>query len=146
LIPHEDVGRLLESREQMLQGAAHVDEWQLQRKDGSWAPVEVSAKIDARGHWQGFVRDISERKAHEAERDALLRETESERRWLQTVMDTLPLGIVLYRPDGQIVFNSRTEELLGMTLSPAAGREQYAERIRFPNGRVVPAERVFEDD
>ncbi|HEY5897541.1 MAG TPA: PAS domain S-box protein [Burkholderiales bacterium] len=140
LLPYEDVGRLLESREQMLQGATHVAEWRLQRKDGSWVPVEVSAKIDARGHWQGFVRDISERKAHEAERDTLLRETESERRWLQTVVDTLPLGIVLYRPDGQIFFNSRTEELLGMTLSAAAGREQYAERIRFPNGSMVPVE------
>jgi PAS domain S-box-containing protein len=140
LLPPEDVGRLLDSREQMLRGGTHVAEWQLRRKDGSWAPVEVSAKIDSGGHWQGFVRDITERRTHEAERDALLRETESERRWLQTVVDTLPLGIVLYRPDGQISFNSRTEELLGLELSPAGGREQYAQRIRFPNGSAVPAE------
>jgi PAS domain S-box-containing protein len=142
LLAPQDVPRLVESKAQMLRGASHVAEWQLRRKDGSWVPVEVSAKIDAGGRWQGFVRDISERKAHEAERDALLRETESERRWLQTVVDSLPLGIVLYRPDGQIFFNSRTEELLGITPSPAGGREQYADRIRFPNGVPVPAQEL----
>lgn len=142
LIPEEDLERLLASKAHMQSGATHVAEWQLRRKDGSYVPVEVSAAIQPDGQWQGFVRDISERKAHEAERDALLAQTESDRRWLQTVLDTMPLGVVLYRPDGQISFNRRTEELLGMTLSPHKGREQYADRIRFPDGRPVPPEQM----
>ena len=142
LIPSEDAPRLAESKSAMLGGATHVAEWRLRRKDGSWLPAEVSARIDARGNWQGFVRDISERRAHEAERDALLRESDAERRWLQTVVDTLPLGIVLYRGGDEIFFNRRTEELLGVTLSRSGGRSQYASLIRLPDGARLPAEEL----
>ena len=62
LIPPEDVPRLWESRDQMLQGGTHVAEWTLRRQDGSQLPVEVSARILPDGRWQGFVRDISERR------------------------------------------------------------------------------------
>jgi diguanylate cyclase (GGDEF)-like protein/PAS domain S-box-containing protein len=74
-IPPADVERLMQSREQMLHGDIHTAEWTLRRKDGSFVPVEVSAKILPDGRWQGFVRDISERKrAIQALRD-------SEQRW-----------------------------------------------------------------
>jgi PAS domain S-box-containing protein len=149
-IPAGDVDRLRAAKAHMQQGATHVAEWRLRRKDGSWAPVEVSASILADGHWHGFVRDISERKAHEAERDALLELTESDRRWLHTVVDTLPLGMLLYRPGAPLLFNRRTEELLGMTLSSTGGRAQYASRIRLPDGRPVaeqdlPIGRIMRD-
>jgi PAS domain S-box-containing protein len=62
LIPPEDVERLLQSKTQLLHGDTHVDQWTLRRSDGVWLPVEVSAKILPDGRWQGFVRDISERK------------------------------------------------------------------------------------
>jgi diguanylate cyclase (GGDEF)-like protein/PAS domain S-box-containing protein len=65
LIPPEDIGRLEQSKGQMLQGASHVAEWTLRRKDGTHLPVEVSANILPDGRWQGFVRDISERKRAE---------------------------------------------------------------------------------
>ena len=97
LIPSEDADRLLDSKAQLLRGATHVAEWRLRRKDGSWLPVEVSAKIVADGQWQGIVRDISERKAHQARNEMLFRELEEERRWLQAVLDALPIGVVLYR-------------------------------------------------
>jgi PAS domain S-box-containing protein len=87
----------------------------------------------------GTIIDISERKAQEEERDALLQQVQSDRRWLQAVVDTLPLGMVLYHTDGRITFNRRTEELLGMRLSPGGGRAQYASRIHYPDGRPVPA-------
>ncbi|ATX79501.1 PAS domain S-box-containing protein [Mariprofundus aestuarium] len=66
LIPPEDVHRLLESKEEMIEGAAHTSEWRLKRKDGTFVPVEVSANILPDGQWQGFVRDIRERKRAEA--------------------------------------------------------------------------------
>ncbi len=61
LLPPEDLGRLAESRQQMLGGGSHCAEWRLRRKDGTWVPVEVMANILPDGQWQGFVRDISER-------------------------------------------------------------------------------------
>jgi PAS domain S-box-containing protein len=62
LIPASDVPRLRETKDAMLGGAATVDEWMLQRSDGTYLPVEVSAKILPDGRWQGLVRDISARK------------------------------------------------------------------------------------
>ena len=56
--------RLERSRAAMLQGHTRTAEWLLRRKDGSPLPVEVNARILPDGQWQGFVRDISERKAH----------------------------------------------------------------------------------
>lgn len=65
-IPEEDIGRLEESRQIMLQkDRPHIDEWKLRRKNGTYVNVEVSAKIMPDGRWQGFVRDIEERKEHE---------------------------------------------------------------------------------
>jgi PAS domain S-box-containing protein len=138
LIPAEDVQRLLDSKAQMLQQRVHIAEWRLRRKDGSWLPVEVSAKILPDGQWQGIVRDISERKAHEARNAALLRELESERHWLHTALDALPVGVVLYRRGESNFYNRRCEELFGMKLSPSAGSAQYASRMFLPNGAPVP--------
>ncbi len=142
LIPPEDAERLAQVKAKLQRGGTDVGEWNLRRKDGTRVPAEVTANILPDGQWQGFVRDISERKAHEAERDALLELTESDRRWLQAVLDAMPLGVILYRPGGPISFNRRAEELLGVPLSPMRGREQYADRIRFPDGRAVPSERM----
>lgn len=66
LIPADGVERLDREKEQLLAGEPVVSEWALRKKDGTWAPVEVSAKILSDGRWQGFVRDISERKRLEA--------------------------------------------------------------------------------
>ena len=60
-IPIEDTPRLQQSKERLLQGKVAIDEWTLRHKDGSYVPVEVSAKILPDGRWQGFVRNISER-------------------------------------------------------------------------------------
>ena len=139
LIPPHDAERLARSREQMLGGASHVDEWTLRRKDGTWLPVEVSAKILPDGQWQAFVRDISERRAHDAEREALFREVDAERRWLRAVLDTLPLGVILYQPGRALSFNAAAERILGTKLSPAGGTAQYAARVFYPDGRPVPA-------
>ncbi|NUP13188.1 MAG: PAS domain S-box protein [Polyangiaceae bacterium] len=49
----------------MLRGECDVSEWSLRCKDGSYLPVEVSAKILSDGRWQGFVRDVRERRAAE---------------------------------------------------------------------------------
>jgi PAS domain S-box-containing protein len=62
LIPTADIPRLQASRTLMLGGASTVDEWKARRSDGTYVPVEVSAKILPDGRWQALVRDISARK------------------------------------------------------------------------------------
>jgi PAS domain S-box-containing protein len=62
LLPPEDVERFSQSKALLLSGEPDVQEWTLKRKDGSYLPVEVSARILPDGRWQGLARDISERK------------------------------------------------------------------------------------
>jgi PAS domain S-box-containing protein len=143
LIPPEDVERLLHSKAQMLLGHTHIDEWRLRRKDGSWIPVEVSAKILPDGQWEAIVRDISERLAQRERLQAVLGELEDERRWLQTVINELPMGVALTRFDGHATYNKHFEALFGMKLSPSGGNAQYADRVFFANGTPVPRDALL---
>jgi len=66
-IAPEDVPRLWRNRDELMGGATVVSEWALRHRDGSYVPTEVSASILPDGRWQGFVRDITDRKRAEAE-------------------------------------------------------------------------------
>ena len=141
LIPGDDVERLRQAETEMQHGATHVGEWRLRRKDGTWVPVEVHASILPGGQWHVVAHDISERKEPEVERYAF-GATEFDQRWVQTIIDTMPIGVLLFHPDGPLYFNRRTEELLGVTLSASRGTKQYANEIHFPDGTPVPFERL----
>jgi PAS domain S-box-containing protein len=54
------------------------------------------------------------------------------------VVDTMPLGVALFEADGRVTCNRHAEAMLGMSVSPAGGSVQYANRIRYPDGRPVP--------
>jgi PAS domain S-box-containing protein len=82
------------------------------------------------------------REARDAEREQQLMQSNANRHWLQAVLDTAPLGIILFEPGGTMSFNPRAEELFGISLSPTGGSSQYAGRILFPNGTPVPRERL----
>ncbi len=66
-MPPEDQERQRRAREQLLGGGVQIAEFRLRRRDGVELPVEVSAKFLPGGRWQGFVRDVSERKRAERE-------------------------------------------------------------------------------
>ncbi|HWI80741.1 PAS domain S-box protein [Ramlibacter sp.] len=138
-----DAERLARARTVMLEGQTRGAEWTLRRRDGSLLAVEVNANMTPGGQWQGFVRDISDRKALQAERERLFAQVEADRRQLQTLVETLPLGVVLFEPDGTIVANRRCEELLGMRLEPTGGTAQYADLIFFPDGKPVPPDELL---
>ncbi|HVK73708.1 MAG TPA: PAS domain S-box protein [Kofleriaceae bacterium] len=72
-IAPEDAARLEQVPARVAAAALVRDEWTLRRKDGTYAPVEVSAGRLPGGRWQGFVRDISERRQLERDRDQLER-------------------------------------------------------------------------
>jgi len=138
----EDVPRLMRSKAVMLEGRSDPGEWMLRRKDGSWLAVEVHGNILPDGQWQGFARDISARVAQEAERTALFEQAERDRKWLRAVMDQMPLGVVIFEVGGRITFNQRAEKMLGMTLAPDRGGEQYAARIYRPDGSRVSVDEL----
>lgn len=96
LIPESDATRLQSSRQAMLEGQTHVEEWVLRHKDGHWVPVEVSANMLPDGQWQGFVRDIAERKRVE-------RQAHESERTLAGIFELLPVGVWITDGKGTIV-------------------------------------------
>lgn len=69
--------------------------------------------------------------------EQLLSASEADRRWLQAVIDAVPIAVLLFSPSGRIHFNRCTEELLGKKLDPEGGREQYQDLIRYPDASEV---------
>lgn len=140
-IAREDIPRLLQAKSRMLEGRTDVGEWRLRRKDGSWLAVEVHANILPGGPLQAFVRDISAREAQRAERDALFKQMERDRLRLDAVMDTLPVGVVLFEPDGKTFSNRHAEQVVGVKMSADDGGSPVG-RIFYPDGRAVPADEL----
>lgn len=143
LLPADDAAQIHAAHANLPPGSCHVSDSTLRRKDGSRLPVEISAAQLPDGRWQGWVRDRTERAHRDQVREQALRQSEADRQWLATVIETVPLGVLLYRPGGRLTFNGRAEELLGMSLSEDGGSTQYSSRIYFPDGRpVAPDELV----
>ena len=127
LIPPGDEKRLWTSKDVLLKGGIDVGEWMLRRKDGSYLPVEVSAKILPDGRWQGFVRDISERKRAEN----MLRESEER---LRRVSDNAAVGLTRCTRDWHYVSaNPAYAEIAGKPLDQIVGRSMV--EVMSPEGR-----------
>jgi PAS domain S-box-containing protein len=87
----EEKERLFRDRERFLKGASDVSEWMLLKKDGTYVPVEVSAKILPDRRWIAIDRDISERKRAES----ALRLSEAAAKQASQARDDI-LGIVAH--------------------------------------------------
>lgn len=91
LIPPEDASRLMAAKESLATGESHVAEWKLRRKDGSWVEVEVNAKIYPDGRWQGFVRDITDRKKSERKQIELVAKLQKTLGEIKVLRGLLPI-------------------------------------------------------
>ncbi len=88
------------------------------RKDGSTFPVEVSMKYVylGRGYVVCFVRDITERKQAEKRVVGALH-------FMQTILDTSPLGIIVYKASGEaIIANPASAQLVGASVEQVSAQ------------------------
>jgi PAS domain S-box-containing protein len=119
----------------------------MRRKDGTRFPVELSSAIfrDEQGtEWTSMViRDITDRKAQEDERERLLQQLHAKRRWLEAVLEHVPLSVLLFEPDGRLSFNRKAEETIGTPLTSTGGSAQYRARVLFPDGTPVAHEQLI---
>jgi len=116
LIPDGEAERLQREREHLLAGGTEVSEWNLRRKDGTFALVEVNARILSDGRWQAVVRDISDRKRQEQE----LREA---RERLELAFRGADLATWDWNiPTGEVVFNARWGEMRGFRPEEVSGQ------------------------
>jgi len=120
LIAAEDVSRLEQEKLALLRGVAQVSEWNLRRKDGSFLPVEVSAKILQDGRWQGFVRDIAERKEatrilanqmvalerSEERQRQLLGQSQEEQARMVSLLSAMSIGILFEDVNKRVLYHN----------------------------------------
>ena len=108
-IAPEEIERLCRAGEELLAGRPQIGEWTMRRGDGTWIVVEVNTKILSDGRWEGFVRDVTERRlnqtelarAHEADRRRYADEA-ARRAWLMSIIDQMPEGVILLNDKGGI--------------------------------------------
>ncbi|MBO0724509.1 MAG: PAS domain S-box protein [Blastocatellia bacterium] len=118
----------------LITGALPEDQIELafRRDDGRLLPVEVSA---AHFDWKGrrfaqlIIRDISQRKQAEAERERLHKEIEAERNRLKQILEQLPIGVfIVEAPSGRPIFcNHEAESVLRHPLLASDDYRGYAQ-------------------
>jgi PAS domain S-box-containing protein len=115
LIPDDDA-RLLESLRSELAatGAVNTSEWIQRRKDGTMIAVEASSNVLPDDRWQAFVRDISDRKRAEAERQCAMERLRESEEQFRLLFDEAPIGVALTALEGRFVrVNRALCDLLG---------------------------------
>ncbi|MGQ9682087.1 MAG: PAS domain S-box protein [Anaerolineae bacterium] len=119
------------------------------RKDGSTFPVEVSsrgAEIDGQRILLSIIRDISERKRAEEDRERLSAEIQRRSAELEAIIQSAPDGLALYAPGGEILaLNPAAEAMLGVTQEEIRGLANvHVERLRLktPEGRPLAPEEL----
>ncbi len=137
----------------LLPGRIHVGEWHVRRSDATLVPVEASIKVLHDGRTMSFIRDISERKRAEGEREELVAR-------LRAVFEQCPVGLALFPgpAGGQVEINNRLREWLGiddefepsmldaMRRSVRRADGHLLEHEQLPSVRALRGERVVRAD
>ncbi|MHB1417894.1 MAG: ATP-binding protein, partial [Chloroflexota bacterium] len=88
---------------------------------------------------------VAERAALTIHQARLLEESQTERGRLRVLVDTAPVGIILYSAEGcPLLFNKATELILGQPLSPEVCIAEVVTRydLRRPTGEPFPTEEL----
>lgn len=112
LLPPEEHPRISAAQAQMLSGDTVVEEWRVKCKDGHMINVESSTKLLPDGRWQGVIRDVTERKRHEAALALALAREADARANLQALVDQMPAGVVFADSNGRVTTHNRFMDLL----------------------------------
>lgn len=127
------------------EGAGSSRVVRLLRRDGSVLEAEVKlsrVRQQDRSRVLGVARDVTSREQARRARERLIEELATRRRWLEQALDRLPIGVLLgeRRERVRIWGNRYAQRLLGRTLSPDQGQEQYLGQVCDLSGRPLPLE------
>lgn len=159
LTPHDEQQNALGRRARALAGeVVRCERHSLLRPDGSSFVAEVSAAaapVQGRTGVQLILADRTrEVRAEQAQRQALAalelahaelaraqREADDRTAFMQTVLDTVGVGIVACDAQGHLtVFNSATREFHGMPADPSVNADDWAQHYSlYARGRADPA-------
>lgn len=127
------------------QGKPQLFEWKCRDKAGHVFWVEVNlqrACLNRQERLLAIVRDISERKRAEAERERLLIEVQSRAAEMDAIFASIPDGLMIFSPTGEIIrVNSTAQQILGYTpvqMKPTIEQRLELLRIETTDGRPLP--------
>lgn len=119
------------------EGRAEDERWHV-RANGKlfWASGIVTSLRDEAGNLQGFskiMRDMTERKQAEAERDRLIEQLAAERRSLETVLQQMPVGVAIAEaPSGKLrCHNQEAVRILRHPMLPSDSVKDYVQYGAF---------------
>lgn len=100
------------------------------RKDGTAFDVEVVVNrcvYNGKPHLLGVVRDISDRKREEAERKQAVAELQQTQKFLESVLNTLPIMVVAKSAQDLsfVLWNPAAEALTGFAAADLLGKNDY---------------------
>lgn len=131
-----------ESSEEMLKrtrtlGHAETEGWRI-RKDGSrfWAHVTLIPRYDDNGEIRGYAK-FTRDKTDQRERERRLKQ---EHELTQRILDTVPMGVTVHTPDGNLVrANDTIRELLDIVDADLlVGAETEEVQLYGPDGDPIP--------
>lgn len=141
IVHPEDHDQLITARQSRPRDAPWIQTFRLRQKGGGiiWAEERIIPILDPMGNvvaFEGIIRDITERKQAEAERERLVGQLAAEQRWLRTVIDHSPIGILLLEGEygERITGNRRVQELFGHPVTPDGGIRAYLQHVFLPGG------------
>jgi len=144
LHPEDRTTVLLGFRALIEQGVPFSCEHRIIRPDGEMRIVRVEAELtrDATGQpldVLGVVQDITELRRAEHEREALLRTLADERRWLRAVIESSPVGILLWEglDASRITQNRMARQLIGGLVDHAPSFEALRQLVSRPDGSPI---------
>jgi len=93
--------QLIKALEERARAGQFRGELRFKRKDATYFLAEISSAVfrsDDGSEWTSmFIRDITERKETEEERNALLKSIEEKNWWIEALVERAPTGILLVR-------------------------------------------------
>jgi PAS domain S-box-containing protein len=93
---------------------------------------------------EGILRDVSDRRKFEQELQAEKENTEVEKRKLQTLIETLPVGVVLLNPNGETILANKEAVILGGGVNKNVTMSEYEKVVKIlkENGSPLPVEEM----
>ncbi|MGI8858059.1 MAG: PAS domain-containing protein [Thermomicrobiales bacterium] len=85
------------------------------RKDGSLYPIDALIQIsrtETPPVFVSIIQDITERHAAEQQREQLLKEIDERRRFVQTVVESAPVGIAVFATDAEVTVRIANDQYL----------------------------------
>jgi PAS domain S-box-containing protein len=112
IVPPENLPTTLEYIAELHAGKTIIREGRLRRKDGTYLPVEISAKMLPDGRLQGIMRDITGRK-----------QAEAQMRKLSNALEQAADTVIITDREGRIEYvNAAFERITGYAKAEAIGQ------------------------